>query len=104
MTDTVIARLRAIFVESLHIEAPSDETDLFDNGILDSLQLVELLLQLERCFGVRLALESLDLDNLRTLARIARLVAGSAETSPRTAQPSLREIRHDKAEKKAATG
>jgi acyl carrier protein len=45
--------------------------------VLDSLQLVELLVQLERSFGVQIAIESIDLDNLRTLARIARLVTAS---------------------------
>ncbi len=64
-TNSIIGRLGALFVESLHIEAPSADTDLFETGILDSLQLVELLLQLD----------DIDLEDLRTLARIARLVA-----------------------------
>ena len=77
MTDenAIIERLSALFVESLHIEAPSADTDLFETGILDSLQLVELLLQLEQRFGFRTTIENLDLDNLRTLGRIASLVA-----------------------------
>jgi len=73
--NAIIERLSALFVESLHIEAPSADTDLFETGILDSLQLVELLLQLERRFGFRTTIENLDLDNLRTLGRIALLVA-----------------------------
>jgi D-alanine--poly(phosphoribitol) ligase subunit 2 len=93
MTDTnaIIPRLGAIFIESFHIEAPSAETDLFETGILDSLHLVELLLQLERRFGFRMTIENLDLDNLRTLERIARMVA--AET--------LRELRPKGAEARA---
>ena len=77
MTDTnsIIGRLGALFVESLHIEAPSADTDLFETGILDSLQLVELLLQLEQRFGFRIKIDDIDLEDLRTLARIARLVA-----------------------------
>jgi methoxymalonate biosynthesis acyl carrier protein len=70
----IIERLGAIFLENLNIEAPPPETDLFENGIIDSLQLVELLLQLERRFGVRIAIDDIDLDNFRTLERIARLV------------------------------
>jgi D-alanine--poly(phosphoribitol) ligase subunit 2 len=79
-----ITRLSALFVETLHIEAPPPDTDLFESGTLDSLQLVELLVALERCFGVRIAIENIDLEQLRTLERIARLVtAGSAVDGPR---------------------
>jgi len=81
MSEALIQQLRELFVEVLHIEAPSAETDLFESGTLDSLQLVELLLELERRFGVRLAIESIDLDRLRTLARIARLLAPDAADS-----------------------
>lgn len=84
-----IEPIRALFVESFHIDAPSADTDLFETGILDSLQLVELLLQLERRFGFRIAIENIDLDNLRTLSRIARLVAArTAEAGSQTAQRS----------------
>ena len=81
--DAIVLRLAEIFVESLHIEPPSPDTDLFESGLIDSLQLVELLLQLERRFGLQIAIESIDLDNLRTVARIARMVAASAAASTR---------------------
>jgi len=97
MGETIIERLRALFVESLHVEPPPPETDLFESGTLDSLQLVELLVQLERRFGVQIAIESLDLENLRTLARIADLVAaGCAQASSG--------VKQGNAEKKVANG
>jgi D-alanine--poly(phosphoribitol) ligase subunit 2 len=77
-----IARLSRLFLETLHIEAPSPDIDLFESGTLDSLQLVELLLALERYFGVRIAIESIDLEQLRTLERIAQLVSGPAAAAP----------------------
>jgi acyl carrier protein len=73
--NAITEQLRALFVESFHIEVPSPDTDLLDAGILDSLQFVELLVQLEQRFGLRIKVEDIDLDDLRTLARIARLVA-----------------------------
>ena len=81
MTDAnaIIGRLDALFAESLHVEVPSPDTDLLETGVLDSLQLVELLLQLEQRFGFQLKIEDIDLDDLRTLARIARLVAARTE-------------------------
>lgn len=79
MTDAnaIIERLGAVFVESFHIEVPSPDTDLLEAGILDSLQFVELLVQLEQRFGLRIKIDDLDLDDLRTLARIARVVAAN---------------------------
>lgn len=72
--NAVIERLGALFTERFHIEVPSAETDLLESGILDSFQFVELLLQLEQNFNFRIKIDDIDLDDLRTLARIARLV------------------------------
>ncbi len=97
MTDTnaIIRRLGALFVESLHIEVPSADTDLFETGILDSLQLVALLLQLEQRFGFKIKIDDIDLDDLRTLAGIARLVAArTGGAGSQTAQVLSLEARH----------
>jgi D-alanine--poly(phosphoribitol) ligase subunit 2 len=75
--NTIIERLDALFVERFHIEVPSPDTDLVETGILDSFQFVELLLQLEQHFGFRIKIDDIDLDDLRTLARIARLVVAA---------------------------
>ena len=97
MTDTnaIIRRLGALFVESLHIEVPSTDTDLIETGILDSLQLVELLVQLEQRFGFIIKIDEIDLDDLRTLAGIARLVAArTAGAASQMAQVFSLEVRH----------
>ena len=72
----IVERLGALFAQSFHIEVPSPDTDLLESGILDSFQFVELLSQLEQHFGLRLRIDDIELDDLRTLARIARMVAG----------------------------
>ena len=100
MTDTnaIIRRLGALFVESLHIEVPSADTDLFETGLLDSLQLVELLVQLEKRFDFKIKIEDIDLDDLRTLAGIARLVAArTAGAGTQTAQLLSLDARHGSA-------
>jgi len=87
--NAIIERLGAVFTESFHIEVPSPDTDLLESGILDSFQFVELLLQLEQNFNLRIKIDDIDLEDLRTLARIARLVAaGGGVTNPSAAQPS----------------
>lgn len=93
MTDAnaIVDRLGALFVECFHVEVPSPDTDLLETGVLDSLQFVELLIQLEQRFGFRVKVEDINLDDLRTLARIARLVAaggGAAATSAASAASS----------------
>jgi len=72
MTNQIIHEL---FSEKLNIEVPSPDTDLIESGLLDSLRLVELLLEIEASLGVRLDLEEIDLDDLRSVKRIARLLA-----------------------------
>ena len=86
---TITERLGALFTERFHIEVPSADTDLLETGILDSFQFVELLFQLEQHFGLRVSIDDIDLEDLRTLARIARLVAanGGGATDPSAVQP-----------------
>jgi len=89
--NAIIERLGALFVDSFHIEVPSPDTDLLETGVLDSFQFVELLFQLEQHFGLRIKIDDIDLDDLRTLARIARLVtANGGAADPSSARPSLR--------------
>jgi acyl carrier protein len=70
----VLARLGRIFEESLSLPAPPPEQDIIDTGLLDSLMLVTLLFEIEQQFGLQIPLESLDIDDFRSLAGIARLL------------------------------
>ena len=83
----IIERLGAVFVESFHMDAPSPDTDLLETGILDSFQFVELLVALEQRFGLRIKIDDIDLDDLRTLERIARLVAANGGADRSGARP-----------------
>lgn len=52
----------------------SDETELKESGILDSLSTLKLVTFLEERFGVELEASDLDSTNLSTVASIAGLV------------------------------
>ena len=67
-------KLAKLFLEKLNIEIPSGDTDLVDTGLLDSLALVELLLQLEQEFGVEITMDDLEIDSFRSLNRITEFV------------------------------
>jgi acyl carrier protein len=70
----VQAELAAIFAKYLHIDVPTPETDLVATGQLDSLGVVELLLQLEKHFGLRLDVEDLEIDPFRSLATLTAFI------------------------------
>lgn len=71
----VVERLRAIFAEQFHVELPPGDIDLLESGLLDSLRLVELLLHIEQEFAIRIPIETIELEHLRTLTGLARVVA-----------------------------
>jgi methoxymalonate biosynthesis acyl carrier protein len=71
------SRLKKIFSEKLLVEVESPDTDLLESGILDSMAFVELLLNLENEFGFQVAIESLDIEDFRSLSRIAELMEGA---------------------------
>ena len=65
-----------IFDRRMHLTVPSVDTDLFETGGMDSLSFVQLLLELEREFGVHVSIDVLELDNFRSIARIATFISG----------------------------
>jgi acyl carrier protein len=69
-------RIVAVFSEKMNLPVPSVDTDLFDTGLLDSLVFVELLVRLEEELGLHVSLEDLEIDNFRSITRIAEFAAG----------------------------
>lgn len=78
---TINRRICQVFAEYLHVEIPSDDVDLIDSGLLDSLLLVDLLVHLEMEFGFTVVMDELDLEDFRTLNRISVYVARCTEHS-----------------------
>jgi D-alanine--poly(phosphoribitol) ligase subunit 2 len=72
--NTLRERITALFASVLHLEVPSFDTDLFETGVFDSLAFVELLLRLERDFGMSVSVEELEVENFRSIATIAEFV------------------------------
>lgn len=93
MGDTLLHdRITRLFATALNLDVPSADTDLFETGALDSLALVELLLQLEQQFGVTTSVEDLDVQNFSSIRHIAAFVAAQtdAASSPRGRVLALR--------------
>ena len=67
-------QISGLFSEKLKIDVASVHIDLIEMGILDSMKFVELLLELEAQFGMKISTDDLEVDNFRTIARIAEFL------------------------------
>lgn len=76
----VETKVHRIFRESLELDVGVD-TDVIEEGLLDSLAFVQLLLALEEEFGVKVDLADLELDDFSTITSIARLVSTNKEVA-----------------------
>lgn len=60
-------------VQNRHFD---NETDLFENGILDSVLTVELILKLETVYSFKFQFEDLGVENFRTISKLHLLLLG----------------------------
>ena len=70
-TDQITDLLRT----TVSIEVPSPDLDLIENGLLDSLTFVEILLGIEETFGVKIGVGGFEIDDFRTVRKIADFVS-----------------------------
>ena len=73
------SRLLKFFLERVHIEIPSVNTDLFETGALDSLAFVEVLLYMEQEFGITVSLEEVEFDTFRSVEKIAEFLTKNVQ-------------------------
>ncbi|MFU8817107.1 MAG: acyl carrier protein [Pseudomonadales bacterium] len=74
---TSIEHLVQLFLLELNLDVPDPDTDLIDEGLLDSLMLVELIVHLEERYGIEVSLDDLELDHFRSLRRVSQFIAAS---------------------------
>ncbi len=87
LTDGVLRdQIKTLFVQHMNVEVPSHETDLLESGLLDSMGLVDLLVHIEKTFGLTIGLEELDVEDFRSVATIAAVVGGRMQA--KQARPS----------------
>ena len=65
-----------LFSDKLNLEVTSVGTDLVEEGCLDSLTFVELLVCLEQEFGTTIPIDAIEIDNFKTIAKIAEFLTG----------------------------
>jgi acyl carrier protein len=68
-------RIGRLIRQTLSVEIPAPDTDLIESGLIDSLALVSLIAEIEGEFGFELPLDDFDVDNFRSVDRMAAFVA-----------------------------
>jgi D-alanine--poly(phosphoribitol) ligase subunit 2 len=76
--DQLQQQIIEIFSERFETRLESDDVDLLETGLVDSVKIVELVLELEQRFGVSLPFEELEIDDFRTVLRLAQRISRSA--------------------------
>ena len=75
MMDKLRNGIIEIFVERFDTRLGSAFVDLLEQRLVDSVKLVDLVLEIEQRFGVTLAFEELEIEDFRTVASLAEVVA-----------------------------
>ncbi len=87
---TLQNEIGSLLFHSLHVEVSSAHEDLIETGLLDSLKIVELLVELEEHFAIRIPLHDLEIDSFRSLGAITNFVLKvRAKVMPSPAEVSL---------------
>jgi len=82
-TDDNKAKIRAFIAGHVrHRELP-DDADIFATGFVNSLFAMQLVMFVEKEFGVTVEDEDLEIDNFRSVDAIAALVERKAAAAPR---------------------
>ncbi len=71
----LVEQVSDLIRDVLQVEVPSADTDLVEEGLIDSLALVSLITEVELEFAVRLPLEEFDLARFRSAEQVAAVVA-----------------------------
>ena len=76
--------VRSFILSSVNIPNFTDDDNLFESGIVNSLFAVQLMTFIEKTFAIEVAMEDLDIENFKSLSAAAAFVErknGSHATS-----------------------
>ena len=68
-------KIAEVLQEQFLVRSASPEDDLVDSGVVDSLTLIQLLVQLEQQFAVTIPLTEIEIEDIRSVRSLARLIA-----------------------------
>ena len=71
----LIGQIGFLMSEKLMAPATSPDDDLLSTGLLDSMSLIQLLVSLEEHFEIHIPLDEVEIEDIRSVQSIARLIA-----------------------------
>jgi D-alanine--poly(phosphoribitol) ligase subunit 2 len=77
----VTSQINAVLRDHLNVIVDSPDTDLIETGLIDSIGLVELIVQLEERFGVNLPMDTIKIDDFRSINKLADLITRLSPSS-----------------------
>lgn len=86
--DDLIVELQK-HLESLTASPIEPDDDFFERGLINSLRALEIVVHVEQVYGVSVEVEDLDLDNFRTVSRIAAYVRRKRGEQPSPAAEAV---------------
>jgi len=78
----LVHHIQQLLAAHLHTDGTDPDLDLLETGVVDSVSLVELVLALEREFQIELPFDELEIDDFRTVRRVAALVDRTPRRPP----------------------
>jgi D-alanine--poly(phosphoribitol) ligase subunit 2 len=82
--------LAEIFTDVLGISLPDPDAGLVSSGLLDSMSVITLVVEIEEKFGIEIPPEDLDLTSFNTVRGMAQMVHATRDRSqpvPRATEP-----------------
>ena len=76
--DQLQQQIIQIFHERFETRLGCDDVDLLESGLVDSVRIVELVLEIEQRFGVSLPFEELEIEDFRSVPRLAERISRTA--------------------------
>ncbi len=74
-------RIHELLKNVLNTQKSLESADLIESGLMDSLALVSVIVELETTFGINIPIEKLEIDNFRTLDGITKFITKEARLS-----------------------
>jgi methoxymalonate biosynthesis acyl carrier protein len=89
MNDTSEAResIRTFINNAINIEGLSDDDNLFESGLINSLFAIQLTNFVERKFGIEIGMEDLNIENFKSIRATAAFVTAKTSVRSLTAPP-----------------
>ena len=76
--EEIKSAVRDFVLRSIHVSTLSDDDDLFQSGLVNSLFAVQLMTFIERTFSIDVEVEDLDVENFKSLNATAAFVQRKA--------------------------